>query len=110
MVGPAVAPLGCEIVVMAPISEAGLAVVRKHAVVIRAVEDVIAAGCDRAAAGISALLPVLVSVAEIGSEVMLAGDGADVAAGLTGGIVFAEKSWASKSFVTVQPSCSQACQ
>ena len=93
------------------VAVAGLAPpIHKHAVSILGSEDVVAAGCDRAAAGISAFLPVLVSVAEIGSEVMLAGDGADVAAGLTGGIVFAEKSWASKSFVTVQPSCSQACQ
>ena len=90
VMAPAGAPLDCEIVTMSLISEAPLAVVRNHAVVIRAAKDVFAAGCDRAAAGLSAFLPVLVSVAEIGSEVMLAGDGADVAAGLTGGIVFAE--------------------
>ena len=90
VVGPAGVPLGCEIVVMGPISEAGLAVVRKHAVVIRAVEGMIAAGCDGAAAGVFAFLPVLVLVAEIRAEVMLAGDGADVAAGLAGGVVFAE--------------------
>ena len=90
VMGPTGAPLGCEIVIMSPIFEAALAVVRNHAVVIRAAKDVFAAGCDRAAAGLSALLPVLVLVAEIGPEVMLAGDGADVAAGLTGGVVFAE--------------------
>ena len=90
MMGPTGAPLVREIVIMSPIFEAALAVVRNHAVVIRAAKDVFAAGCDRAAAGLSALLPVLVLVAEIGPEVMLAGDGADVAAGLTGGIVFAE--------------------
>ena len=90
VMAPAGAPLVREIVIMSPIFEAALAVVRNHAVVIRAAKDVVAAGCDRAAAGISAFLPVLVLVAEIGSEVMLAGDGADVAAGLTGGIVFAE--------------------
>ena len=90
MMGPTGAPLVREIVIMSPIFEAALAVVRNHAVVIRAAKDVFAAGCDRAAAGLSALLPVLVLVAEIGPEVMLAGDGADVAAGLTGGVVFAE--------------------
>ena len=95
--------------IMSPIFEAALAVVRNHAVVIRAAKDVFAAGCDRAAAGLSALLPVLVLVAEIGPEVMLAGDGADVAAGLTGGVVFAEA-------VGVEvlrdrtASCAQACQ
>ena len=112
---PVMAPTGApairETVIVGLVAVAGLAPpIHKHAVSILGSEDVVAAGCDRAAAGISAFLPVLVSVAEIGSEVMLAGDGADVAAGLTGGIVFAEKSWASKSFVTVQPSCSQACQ
>ena len=69
MVGPAGVPFSCEIVVMFPISEAGLAVVRKHAIAIRAVEDVIAAGCDRAAAGVFALLPVLVnSSPDLGSK------------------------------------------
>ena len=90
VMAPTGAPLVREIVIMSLIFEAALAVVRNHAVVIRAAKDVVAAGCDRAAAGISAFLPVLVSVAEIGSEVMLAGDGADVAAGLTGGVVFTE--------------------
>ena len=90
VMAPTGAPLVREIVIMSPIFEAALAVVRNHAVVIRAAKDVVAAGCDRVAAGLSAFLPVLVSVAEIGPEVMLAGDGADVAAGLAGGVVFAE--------------------
>ena len=88
---PAGLPLVRDIVLMGLVAVAGLAPpILQHTVSIRGAEGVLAAGNDHIAAGLSAFLPVLFIVAEIGSEVMLAGDGTDVAAGLTGGVVFAE--------------------
>ena len=90
VMAPAGVPIVSEIVLKRRIAVAGLAPPILSLVSLCAAEGVIAAGCDCAAAGISAFFPVLVFVAEIRSEVMLAGDDADVAAGLTGGVVCAE--------------------
>ena len=88
---PAGLPLVRDIVLMGLVAVAGLAPpILQHTISIRGAEGVLSAGNDHIAAGLSAFLPVLFIVAEIGSEVMLAGDGTDVAAGLTGGVVFAE--------------------
>ena len=88
---PAGLPLVRDIMLMGLVAVAGLAPpILQNTVSIRGAEGVLAAGNDHIAAGLSAFLPVLFIVAEIGSEVMLAGDGTDVAAGLTGGVVFAE--------------------
>ena len=88
---PAGAPLVRDIMLMGLVAVAGLAPpILQHTVSIRGAEGVLAAGNDHIAAGLSAFLPVLLIVAEIRSEVMLAGDGADIAAGLAGGVVFAE--------------------
>ena len=88
---PAGLPLVRDIVLMGLVAVAGLAPpILQHTISIRGAEGVLSAGNDHIAAGLSAFLPVLFIVAEIGSEVMLAGDGADIAAGLAGGVVFAE--------------------